>query len=89
MFNEATGWGFYNNEKGAYYEDIGDEMIEILSTKGLEKKSPLSAVFLVRLDEAYCEVGEEDTTLSGGRSPRNSVNFLASCAAPEQLPAER
>ena len=89
MFNEAAGWGFYNYEKGAYYEDINDEMIEILSTKGLEKKSPLSAAFFVRLDEAYCEVGEDDTAFSGGRSPRYSANFAASCATPEQLPAER
>jgi hypothetical protein len=89
MFNEAAAWGFYNYEKGAYYEDINDEMIEILSTKGLEKKSPLSAAFFVRLDEAYCEVGEDDTAFSGGRSPRYSVNFAASCATPEQLPAER
>jgi hypothetical protein len=43
-------------------------MIEILSTKGLEKKSPLSVVFFVRLDEAYCEVGEDDTAFSGGRN---------------------
>jgi hypothetical protein len=89
MFNEPAGWGFYNYEKGAYYEDINDEMIEILSTKGLEKKSPLSVVFFVRLDEAYCEVGEDDTAFSGGRSPRYSVNFAATCATPEQLPAER
>jgi FAD/FMN-containing dehydrogenase len=89
MFNEAAAWGFYNYEKGAYYEDINDEMIEILSTKGLEKKSPLSAVFFVRLDEAYCEVGEDDTAFGGGRSPRYSLNFAASCATPEQLPAER
>jgi hypothetical protein len=89
MFNEPAGWGFYNYEKGAYYEDINDEMIEILSTTGLEKKSPLSVVFFVRLDEAYCEVGEDDTAFSGGRSPRYSVNFAATCATPEQLPAER
>jgi FAD/FMN-containing dehydrogenase len=89
MFNEPAGWGFYNYEKGAYYEDINDEMIEILSTKGLEKESPLSAVFFARLDEAYCEVGEDDTAFSGGRSPRYSVNFAATCATPEQLPAER
>ena len=89
MFNEAVAWGLYNYEKGAYYEDINDEMIEILSTMGLEKKSPLSAVFFVRLDEAYCEVGEDDTAFSGGRSPRYSVNFAATCATPEQLPGER
>ena len=89
MFNEPAGWGFYNYEKGAYYEDINDEMIEILSTKGLEKESPLSAVFFARLDEAYCEVGEDDTAFSGGRCPRYSLNFAASCATSEQLPAER
>jgi FAD binding domain-containing protein/berberine-like enzyme len=89
MFNEAAAWGLYGYEKGAYYEDINDEMIEILCTKGLEKKSPLSAGFFYRLDEAYCEVGKDDTAFGGGRSPRYSANFAASCATPEQLPAER
>ena len=60
MFNEAAAWGLYGYEKGAYYEDINDEMIEILCTKGLEKQSPLSVGFFYRLDEAYCEVGEND-----------------------------
>ena len=90
MFNETGGaWGLYGYEKGAYYEDINDEMIEILSTKGLQKQSPLSAVFFYRLDEAFSEVSEDDTAFGGGRSPRYSVNFAASCATPEQLPAER
>jgi hypothetical protein len=89
MFNEEAAWGFYGYEKNAYYEDINDEMIEILSTKGLEKNSPLSHVEFDRLDEAFSEVGEDDTAFGGGRSPRYFVNFVASCATPEQLPAER
>jgi FAD binding domain/Berberine and berberine like len=89
MFDEEAAWGIYGYEKNAYYADINDEMIEILSTKGLEKKSPLSHVEFNRLDEAFSKIGEDDTAFGGGRSPRYFVNFVASCAAPEQLFADR
>jgi hypothetical protein len=36
----------------------------------------------------YCKVGEE-TQPSVAGAPRYSLNFAASCATPEQLPAER
>jgi len=49
MFNEEAAWGFYGYQKNAYYEDITDEMIEILSTKGLEMNSPLSHIEFDRL----------------------------------------
>jgi FAD binding domain len=89
MSDEEAASGFYGYAKSAYYEDITDEMIEVLSTKGLEKTSPFSFVMFYRLDEAFSEVGEDDTAFGGGRSPRYFVNFAASCASPEQLPAER
>ena len=65
-------------DKGAYFEEFTDEMIEVLTTYGLEKKSPLSLATFYRLDEAYSEVGEDDTAYmaddllvtSGRSSPR-------------------
>lgn len=75
--------------RGAYYEDITDEMIEVLATQGLEKKSPLSIVLFYRLDGAYSEVGEDATAYGGGRSPRYFETFVAFYPKPEQLPAER
>jgi hypothetical protein len=89
MFNEEAAWGFYGYQKNAYYEDITDEMIEILSTKGLEMNSPLSHIEFDRLDEAFSEVGEDDTAFGGGRSPRYFVDFVGTCATSDRLPAER
>jgi Berberine and berberine like len=86
MLDEPNGWGTYGYDKGAYYEDITDEMIEVLITQGLQKESPLSIVLLYRLDEAY---SEDATAFGGGRSPRYSGTFVALCPTPEQLPAER
>jgi hypothetical protein len=83
MFNEEAAWGSYGYQKNAYYEGINDEMIEILSTKGLEMNSPLSHVEVSRLDQAFSDVGEDDTAFGGGRSPRYFADFIASCATPE------
>jgi hypothetical protein len=64
-------------------------MIEIRCTKGLKMNSPLSHGEFDRLDEAFSEVGEDDTAFGGGRSPRYFVDFVASCATREQLSADR
>jgi hypothetical protein len=42
-----------------------------------------------RLDVAYSEVGENDTSFGGGRSPRYFGTFVALCPTPDMLPAER
>jgi hypothetical protein len=89
MLDEPNAWGSYGYDKGAYYEDINDEMIEILATRGMEKTSPQSLIIFYRLDEAFSEVSDEDTAFGGGRSPRYFGTFIAMCATPEQLPAER
>ena len=42
-----------------------------------------------RLDQAYCEVGEDDTAFGGGRTPRYMGFFIGLCPAAEMLSAER
>ena len=49
----------------------------------------LSIALFYRLDEAYTEVGEDDTAFSGTRTPRWGTFLYATTADAESLPAER
>ncbi|HEY5882772.1 MAG TPA: FAD-binding oxidoreductase, partial [Nakamurella sp.] len=89
MLDEANAWGFYGYDKGAYFEDLTDEVIEVLTAHVPRKSSPLSVLLFYRLDEAYSEVGEDDTAFGGGRSPRYMGFFIGLCPTPELLVAER
>ena len=70
MLDEANAWGFYSYDKGAYFEDLSDAMIDTLTTHVPKRTSPLSVILFYRLDEAYSEVPEDETAFGGGRSPR-------------------
>ena len=66
LMDEPNDWGSYGYDKGAYFEEFPDDMIDVLTTYGLEKKSPMSPATFYRLDEAYSEVGEDETAYGGG-----------------------
>ncbi len=54
-----------------------------------QKKSPLSQLLFFRLDEAYCETGEDDTAFGGRRTPQFAVFIVGVCPTAEVLSAER
>ena len=89
MLDEPNAWGVYAYEKGAYIEELTDEVIEVLTEHGPRRNSPLSALIFYRLDEAYSDVGDDDTAYSGGRSPRYFGTFVAVCPTPQLLVSER
>jgi FAD/FMN-containing dehydrogenase len=89
MLDEANAWGFHGYDKGAYLEDLSDEVIDVLAEFVPRKTSPLSVLLFYRLDQAYCEVGEDDTAFGGGRTPRYMGFFIGLCPTPDMLPAER
>lgn len=89
MLDEANAWGFHGYDKGAYIEDLTDEVIEVLTEHAPRKSSPLSVLLFYRLDEAYCEIGEDETAFGGGRTPRYMGFFIGLCPTPEMLVAER
>ena len=89
MLDEPNAWGFYGYDKGAYLEDLTDEVIEVIAEHAPRKTSPLSVLLFYRLDQAYCEVGEDDTAFGGGRTPRYMGFFIGLCPAAEMLSAER
>ena len=89
MLDEPNAWGFYGYDKGAYFEELSDDAIEVLTDWGPRKSSPLSLLIFYRLDEAYSEVRDDDTAYSGGRSPCYFGTFVALCPNQELLAAER
>jgi len=89
ILDEANAWGFHTYDKGTYLEDLSDEAIEVVASHLPRKNSPLSVLLFYRLDEAYSQVGEDDTAFSGGRSPRFAVFIVAVCPTPQLLAADR
>ncbi len=89
MLDEANAWGFYGYDKGAYFEDLSDAMIDVLTEHVPRRNSPLSAVLFYRLDRAYSEVDDNQTAFGGGRSPCYMGFFIGLCPTPDLLPSER
>jgi hypothetical protein len=89
LLDEPNAWGSYGYDKGAYFEDLSDEVIDVLVEHAPRKNSPLSVLLFYRLDQAYSEVAEDDTAFGGGRSPRYMGFFIGLCPTPDLLDAER
>ena len=89
LLDEPNAWGSYGYDKGAYLEDLSDEVIDVLYEHAPRKSSPLSVLLFYRLDGAYCEVDEDDTAFGGGRTPRYMGFFIGLCPTPAMLPGER
>jgi hypothetical protein len=89
LLDEANAWGQYDYDKGAYLEELTDGAIEVITEHLPLKQSPGSVILFYRLDQAYSEVGDDDTAFSGGRSPRYMIFVIAVCPTPELLDADR
>ncbi|MDX5454086.1 MAG: BBE domain-containing protein, partial [Rhodococcus sp. (in: high G+C Gram-positive bacteria)] len=89
LLDEGNAWGFHCYDKGCYVEDLSDDLIATVVDLVPQKTSPLSLLLFYRLDEAYCETGEDDTAFGGGRTPRFAVFIVGVCPDPALLPPER
>ena len=89
MFDEANPWGLRCYDKCLYVEDFSDDVITVVTAHQPRKASPLSTLFVYRLDGAYCDVGEDDTAFSGERSPRLAVFIVGLTTTAEELSADR
>ena len=89
LVDEPNAWGHHYYDKGLYLDDLTDDVIDALVAHVPQKSSPLSVVLMYRLDGAYCDVDEDATSFSGGRSPRYSVFIIANGPVPELLAADR
>jgi FAD/FMN-containing dehydrogenase len=89
LLDEANAWGSYGYDKGGYFAEITDEVIDVIAEHAPLKHSPLSVLLFYRLDEAYCETSDDETAFGGGRTPRFMGFFVGLCPAPEMFAAER
>jgi hypothetical protein len=89
LLDEPNAWGSYGYDKGAYVEELTDDVIDVLTERAPRKNSPLSVLIFYRLDQAYSEVEDDDTAYSGDRSPRYFGTFVALCPTPDMLGPER
>jgi FAD/FMN-containing dehydrogenase len=89
MLDDASAWGFYGYDKGAYVENLSDGLIEVVTQHMPRRTSPLSHVLFFRLDEAYSEPDDNATAFGGRRSPCYMVFIIALTPTPDLLPAER
>jgi FAD/FMN-containing dehydrogenase len=89
LLDEANAWGVFAYDKGAYLEDLTDDIIELVTERVAAKTSPMSVLLLYRLDGAYSQVGETDTAFSGGRSPRYAAFLIGVAPDADALAGER
>lgn len=89
LFDEANAFGFLAYDKALYIEDLSDGAISVIAEHLPRKTSPRSALFIYRLDGAYCEVDDDETAFGGGRSPRYAVFIIALADNAEMLDADR
>jgi FAD/FMN-containing dehydrogenase len=89
MLDEAMAWGAHSYDKGAYVEDLSDDVIKLVTEIVPAKSSPMSALLFYRLDGAYSTVGDADTAFGGGRSPRYAAFIIGSAPDAEGLAGER
>ena len=89
LIDEPNAWGSYAYDKSGYFAELTDEVIDVLADHAPGKSSPLSVLLFYRLDEAYCETGEEVTAFGGERTPRYIGFFIGLSPTAEMLPVER
>jgi FAD/FMN-containing dehydrogenase len=89
LFDESSAWGSCCYEKGAYVEDLSDEVIKVVTEHVPGKSSPMSELLFYRLDGAYTEAGDDDTAFSGGRTPRYAAFIVGLAPDPGLLAADR
>jgi FAD/FMN-containing dehydrogenase len=89
MFDEANAWGAYAHEKSTYLPDLTDPVIDVVIDHVRAKRSPMSVVHFYVLAGAFCDVADDDTAFSGGRSPRLAVFIIGMVPQADGLAVER
>ncbi|ALE73332.1 FAD-linked oxidase [Pseudonocardia sp. EC080610-09] len=89
LLDEGAAWGFHCYEKSIEIGDFTEPVIEVLTELLPQKVSPLTAMIVYRLDEAYLETGEQDTAYGGRRIPQYEVFLSPVCADPQELVRDR
>ena len=89
LLDEANAWGLHAYEKGAYVENLSDEVIDVITEHVPAKNSPMSGAMFYRLDGAYSMVDDDETAFGGGRSPRYGAFIIGAALEADLLEVDR
>lgn len=89
MIDEANAWGQYDYDKGADFEELTDDVIDVIVEHFPRKQSHGSVVLMYRLDGAFSAVPDQATAYSGRRTPGYAVFIIAVCPSMEILDHDR
>jgi len=89
LLDEATAWGQYAYDKGAYIETLSDDVVDAVIEQVSLKNSPMSLALFYRLDSAYSGVQDDETAFGGGRSPRYAAFLNGVAPDTDLLAADR
>ena len=79
MVDEANAWGSYGYDKGAYLEDLTDEVIDVFTAYVPKKSSPLSLLIFYWLDGRTAR-SPKRPRLSADRGLRATSVHSSACA---------
>ncbi|QXJ22606.1 FAD-binding oxidoreductase [Actinomadura graeca] len=89
MFDHTGPWGAYSYEKAVHFDELTDEVIDVMVEHQPRKTAHLSFTPILVTAGAYHEVPEDATAFSGGRTGRYVVNVTAVCPDRETFDIDR
>ncbi|TYB41068.1 FAD-binding oxidoreductase [Actinomadura chibensis] len=89
MFDHTGPWGAFSYEKAAHFDELTDEVIDVMVEHQPRKTAHLSFTPILVMAGAYHDVPEDATAFSGGRSGRYVVNVTAVCPDRETFDLDR
>ena len=89
MFDAAAPWGIRGYEKAVSFDELSDEVIDVIAEHIPRKSSPMSFVPMFTLGGEYARRSDEETAYGGSRRARFIVNLAAIAPTGELLAADR
>lgn len=89
FLDAGNPWGVHAYEKGCYLPALTEDVIEAITARVEQKRSPMTQLIVVRLDGAYSDVPDADTAFGGSRQPQYLVVIVGLAPTADGLPAER
>jgi len=89
LSDELMAWDSYCYEKSANFEDLSEDVIEVLLEQAPLRRSPLSQLLIGQLAGAYCDVADANTAFGGTRRPQFAAFITAVSGEQEQMTIDR
>ncbi|MFE0025858.1 FAD-binding oxidoreductase [Amycolatopsis sp. NPDC059021] len=89
LIDGAAPWGILAYEKGAYVDDLSEDVIAVITEHLPRRTSPMSIMPILPMQGAYTTIPEEATAFGGSRRGGYVVNMAGLATDPAVHAAER